>query len=394
MAKLLPAVLVIVAVVAVSAGYFVFSLNPGGSQTSSSTSSQTSSTTSQTSTTTSSASSTTTRTTPPTTTRSTPAEYVVREYVPGEYSGTKSLLIYGEIDYTLRYTYTLHNTNLFRIRTWDNSEGTEYSPGTFSTANGHEYIGWYGTGTAYVSKSGTKQAMLYNDSQGSFVDESFGWLGSRSCQGRLFIDTEYDLIKNAAEEIRARGGSPFQTASDIADWMLERVTYSGPDVPFSKTPVDVLETGDGECAELSLLYASLCRAAGIPARLVHGDFFIGSDEITGHFWAEFYDSGNWIPVDMTCMVRYHSGPMQRDFGPASDWFGYFDSRDIPRWVEDASESSMEQLYSDTYQFNTGFGIDPGITHSEKASMEVQMGARLLIYNTGRRELVFDVVPPT
>jgi len=388
MAKLLPIAVVIVVVAVAAVGYVLSSGGLGGSQASLTTSTQTSSSTSsQTSTTTSTQTSSTTSS-------QTAAEYVVTEYVAGEYSGTKSPLIFAEIDYALRYTYTIHNSSLFRIRVWDNSEGAEYSAGTFSNINGFEYVEWHGTGSAYASKSGTQQARLYEDSGGAFVDESFGWLGSRTCQGRLFIDTEHDLIKNTAEEIRARGGSPFQTARDLADWMLERVTYSGTDVPFSKTPVEVLETGDGECAELSLLYVSLCRAAGIPARVVHGDFFAGKDEISGHFWAEFYDSGNWIPVDMTCMVRYHSGPMQQDFGPASDWFGYADARDIPRWVEDASESSMEQLYSDTYQFNTGFGLNAGITHSETASMTVQMAARLLVYNTGRRELVIDIVPPT
>lgn len=106
MAKLFPAVLVIAIVVALSVVFFLLPGRPSASQTPSSTSGQ-STTTSQTSSYTSSpATSSTTSQTSSSTSAQTTAEYVVAEYLPGEYSGTKSSLNYGEVNYNLRYDYS------------------------------------------------------------------------------------------------------------------------------------------------------------------------------------------------------------------------------------------------------------------------------------------------
>ncbi|MEM4187936.1 MAG: transglutaminase-like domain-containing protein [Candidatus Hadarchaeum sp.] len=199
------------------------------------------------------------------------------------------------------------------------------------------------------------------------------------------------MIKNRAAEMRAMGKSPFQTAKDLAMWMFDRVTFDTLEPQFSKTPPQVLDSGKGQCIELSLLYASLCRAAGITARIVWGDY-LSKRETIGHIWAEFYDGRNWVPVDMTFMIKYHSGPMAQNFGPFSDWFGFADARNVNRWVEDPSESSIETLYNDTYQFNAGFGLSTNQTAS--GSMSIQMASRLLVYNTGRRELFIDIEIPT
>ena len=60
--------------------------------------------------------------------------------------------------------------------------------------------------------------------------------------------------------------------------------------------ITALEKRQGDCAEMSAVFVALCRAAGIPARLVW---------VPNHNWAEMYltdkgGKGHWIPVHTAC----------------------------------------------------------------------------------------------
>ncbi len=93
---------------------------------------------------------------------------------------------------------------------------------------------------------------------------------------------------------------------------------------WTETAPDVLIKREGECAGKSLLFVSLCRAIGIPARIVSG-YFLKSGQISLfnakfnkeslelHQWAEFFDKGYWIPVD--CSLAQEEG---------KEYFGKFD----------------------------------------------------------------------
>jgi transglutaminase-like putative cysteine protease len=315
-------------------------------------------------------------------------EYVVKEYRPGTGPGPESPLVYGEINYTLKFDYDISNYSPpFRVRLWENREGLTYNTETVRTIDNYEYAEWnFGT-EACLSKSGIRRANLYDDSGGPFVGENFGWFGNRWCQGRHFIDTENEVIKNTAADIRRESSTPYEVAKNVALWMAERLTFVSHPQTHKRTPSEVLDIGNGDCFELSLLYASICRAAGVPARWVWG---VGMPE-TGnpgeHIWAEFYDGEKWIPVDMTFFLLLYSA--QQVLGLVSDWFGFVDARwdMVSFYVEDASENSLERLYSDTWHFEYMDGPMPEVTRT--GSVSIQKSATLRIYNTGRRELVFN-----
>ncbi|MFA5240376.1 MAG: transglutaminase-like domain-containing protein [Phycisphaerae bacterium] len=60
----------------------------------------------------------------------------------------------------------------------------------------------------------------------------------------------------------------------------------------------------GDCTEFAVLTASMCRAVGIPARVVSGlvyvEEFAGAEDVFGgHMWVEAYVGDKWIGLDAT-----------------------------------------------------------------------------------------------
>jgi hypothetical protein len=66
------------------------------------------------------------------------------------------------------------------------------------------------------------------------------------------------------------------------------------------TVFDILNEREGDCTEYSLLFTTLARAAGIPARTVSGLLYMGDDmqSFGGHAWNEVVLDGHWVPVDV------------------------------------------------------------------------------------------------
>ena len=114
-------------------------------------------------------------------------------------------------------------------------------------------------------------------------------------------------IESGAPEIRALarklvGEEPDAlVASDrLSRWVFEnlRKAYG----VSSDRATDVLRRREGDCTEHSLLAVALARAAGIPARLVHGLVYAqGGDGVFGLYWHEWIEvwTGEWVAIDPT-----------------------------------------------------------------------------------------------
>jgi hypothetical protein len=62
--------------------------------------------------------------------------------------------------------------------------------------------------------------------------------------------------------------------------------------------LESFDTREGDCTEHAVLLAALCRAAGIPARVVMGlEYVMGV--WGGHAWNEVWIAGTWYPLDAT-----------------------------------------------------------------------------------------------
>ncbi|MEO0116705.1 MAG: transglutaminase domain-containing protein [candidate division WOR-3 bacterium] len=111
----------------------------------------------------------------------------------------------------------------------------------------------------------------------------------------LYIQSDDRDIINKAKEVKGGKEDAQEVAKKILFWVYEHLRK----VPTASLPsaVDVLKSKEGDCNEHSILFAALCRAAGIPAKICVGlVYFQGS--FYYHAWNLVY-LDRWVPCDPT-----------------------------------------------------------------------------------------------
>ncbi|MGD9159038.1 MAG: transglutaminase-like domain-containing protein [Desulfobacteraceae bacterium] len=137
-------------------------------------------------------------------------------------------------------------------------------------------------------------------------------------------------FKDIAGKITRGKKSILEKAWAIYNWTVEN-TYRNPNVKGCglALPGRTLneKKGGGKCADISAVYVSIARAAGVPARDVYGIRL--ADPKTGditsgfHCWAEFYLPGTgWIPVD-PADVRKMMLVHELEIKDADEWREFF-----------------------------------------------------------------------
>jgi transglutaminase-like putative cysteine protease len=112
-----------------------------------------------------------------------------------------------------------------------------------------------------------------------------------------FIESDDAQIKALAAELKA--DSTLQTVKRAFDWVSAKIVYSG----YIKRPrgaLYALKYRKGDCTEFACLLAALCRADGIPARVMGGYICPASavlDLGEYHNWVEFYVDKRWHMAD-------------------------------------------------------------------------------------------------
>ncbi|MFO1076919.1 MAG: phosphodiester glycosidase family protein [Planctomycetota bacterium] len=99
--------------------------------------------------------------------------------------------------------------------------------------------------------------------------------------------------------------NPLRVARALYDWCADHLTYS-----FAREystidciPAEVLRTRRGDCGQMTLLYMTLCRLRGIPARWQSG-WVIRPGHENLHDWCEIrIEPWGWLPVDVTTAVE-------------------------------------------------------------------------------------------
>lgn len=112
------------------------------------------------------------------------------------------------------------------------------------------------------------------------------------------LEADHQKIKDLSKRLKKR--EPYQTARSIFSWVSANITYSGFDKQ-DKGALHGLTYKEGDCTEQASLFTALCRAGGIPAKLIWGYRCPGNCHGTEriHTWSEFYADDTWHLVDIT-----------------------------------------------------------------------------------------------
>jgi hypothetical protein len=104
----------------------------------------------------------------------------------------------------------------------------------------------------------------------------------------------------------ARGlktADPVRTINNIIAWLKKNIEYKISskfiDKPDFKSADELLQRGHAECMGYALVFTGLCRACGLPARLVWGIYMKPDGSGFGsHNWSEVHIGGvGWVPID-------------------------------------------------------------------------------------------------
>lgn len=112
------------------------------------------------------------------------------------------------------------------------------------------------------------------------------------------IESNDNELKALAQKLTEGSSNSWEATRKISNWVA--INIDGGIVDGSAK--DTYTQGRGLCGAQSKLMAALCRAAGIPARVVWGCMY--TPEMNGsfghHAWNEvFMGKDGWIPVDVT-----------------------------------------------------------------------------------------------
>ena len=139
-------------------------------------------------------------------------------------------------------------------------------------------------------------------------------------------------LRSLAAELRGSETDPVRIARRFYDFITTQVMYA------YQRPYLLIEGGAeytavnlrGDCGLQALLFITLCRISGVPARWQSG-LYAAPGDVGSHDWAEFYsDRLGWLPVDCSFGGSgYRHGSQLR-------WRFYFGNLDPWRMVANRS----------------------------------------------------------
>lgn len=108
---------------------------------------------------------------------------------------------------------------------------------------------------------------------------------------------------------------PFRKAEAFYRWINDNIIWTSA-VEYGlmdDIPAYVLKNGRGDCGMQTLLFLSLCRQSGIPARWQSG-WMMHKGHVNLHDWSELWiEPYGWVPVDVSFKLQPSDRPEVRDF---------------------------------------------------------------------------------
>ncbi len=106
-------------------------------------------------------------------------------------------------------------------------------------------------------------------------------------------------LEELAREIVKGEDNPYLKAKRIFDWIVKNITYNLPYeyIVYDNIPEYVVRDRRGDCGMQALLFITLCRIAGIPARWQSG-WYMNPIKPGMHDWGQFYvEPYGWMYAD-------------------------------------------------------------------------------------------------
>lgn len=186
-------------------------------------------------------------------------------------------------------------------------------------------------GTTALTFKITKQRILPPENPKRFVfdPKPRGTLKKDFLGPSPFIESKHEKIAEIAKTLTEdHADKPaWDQVEAIYDWVRENVEYK-----FDKqihSCLDALDSGKGDCEELSSLFIAICRARGIPARAVW---------IPGHTYPEFYlldekGDGHWFPCQAAGSRQFGEMNERRPVLQKGDRFKVSGQKELQRYAQ-------------------------------------------------------------
>jgi transglutaminase-like putative cysteine protease len=130
--------------------------------------------------------------------------------------------------------------------------------------------------------------------------------GNEDLRATPEIDWDHPAVRKLSEKIAAEGTSRASSGTWATARRISRTVHDRLEKVYGQSrdrASEVLRSGKGDCTEHALLFVALARAAGIPARGVHGlvyaNYGDGGPGLYWHAWAEVRVGDEWIAIDPT-----------------------------------------------------------------------------------------------
>lgn len=214
-------------------------------------------------------------------------------------------------EYEVSTDKSVHNTIYFEAPVLETSDSIIH----------FEYIGEYNVAAQYYSPEYIEQKLKPYDESSE--------LYSKYTSEELPHIIRFDSL---ARSIVGDEKSPFKQSELVYDYIIKNYPWAGAREysTIECIPQYVLNENHGDCGQVALLYISLMRTLGVPARWESG-WMLHPGQKNLHDWAEVYFNGiGWVAVDIS--------------------FGRF---------TDAKDKSTQNYYStgmDQYRFATNKGV--------------------------------------
>jgi hypothetical protein len=117
-----------------------------------------------------------------------------------------------------------------------------------------------------------------------------------------YLQSEHKEIAALAKKaVGSKRTDAAEAAKKIEAFVAEYIEQKNLSIGYA-TAAEVAQSKQGDCTEFSVLTAAMCRAVGIPARVVMGIAYVKNfqgveNRFGGHAWVQAYIGDKWLDLD-------------------------------------------------------------------------------------------------